>query len=147
MVGVANGRRGDGLGEPKGDAVDDLLRLKLEGTKLGGTSGLTPRRGDPDNGVADPRQEAGDGLRRIVCRIGGGDVAFPPPSRYLQSASNIAFSRPWPVRLVFAFSKSSSLSVFSSSSMLGSSRMGRQISYVSSETMFAPVEASSLHSR
>ncbi len=81
-----------GGGEPKGEAVEDLVRLKVVGTKPGGASGLTPKRGELDNGVPEPRQEAGDGRRSIVCRMGGGEVALPPPSRYLHNASRTAFS-------------------------------------------------------
>jgi hypothetical protein len=103
--------------------------------KPGGARGLTPNRGELESGVPEPRQEAGDGRRRMVCRIGGGEVVLPPPSRYLHNASNIAFSNACPAKLVFTLSNSSSLSVLSSSSMFGSWRIGRQISYVSSETM------------
>ncbi len=128
MTGVAKARRGDGRGDPKGDAVDDLARLKVDGTKPGGARGLTPRRGEPESGVPEPRHEAGDGLRRMVCRMGGGDVAVPPPSRYRHSASKMAFSRAWPCSVVSFFSSSSSLSVLSSSSIVESCRIGRQIS-------------------
>ena len=134
-TGTAKASRGEGRGEPNGDAVEDLVRLKVVGTKPGGARGLTPRRGEPESGVPGPRHDAGDGRRRIVCLMGGGEVALPPPSRYRQSASRTAFSRACPVKFVFSRNKPSSLSVLSSSSMFGSCRMGRQISNVSSDTI------------
>lgn len=125
---MASARRGDARGEEKGDAVDDFARLNEDGTKPGGASGLTPSRGDPDRGVPELRHDAGDGRRRMLCRIGGGDVEVPPPSRYLHRASRIALSREVPVRFVCDLKSSSSLSVLSSSSRLTSWRMGKHIS-------------------
>lgn len=122
---MARASRGDARGEEKGEAVDDLALWKVEGMKPGGARGLTASLGEPDNGVGDPRQEAGDGRRRMDDRIGGGEADEPPPSRNLHIASRITFSNEEPVRLVSFFRSSSSLSVLSSSSKVVSCRMGR----------------------
>ena len=47
MAGLEKLSRGDGRGDVKGElAIADLVLLKEEGTKPGGASGLTPRRGE-----------------------------------------------------------------------------------------------------
>lgn len=142
ITGAAKASRGDGRGDEKGETVEDLVLLRLVGMKPGGASGLTPKRGDPDTGVAEPRHEAGDGRRRMVCRMGGGEVALPPVSRCRHNASSTALSRDEPVRVVSLLSNSSSLSVLSSSSIFGSCRIGRHSSYVSSETMMTRLRRS-----
>ena len=122
MAGVEKASRGEGRGDVKGEAVEDFVLLKDCGTKPGGASGLTPRRGEEEIGVA-PRgicHEAGEGLRKTVCRIGGGEAAFDDPSRYLHNASNTAFSSEFPASVVSFLRSSSSLSVFSSSSRVAS---------------------------
>ena len=89
MTGLEKASLGEGRGEVKGEAVEDFVLLKDCGTKPGGASGLTPRRGEEEIGVA-PRgicQGAGEGRRKTVCRIGGGEAAFDEPSRYLHKAS------------------------------------------------------------
>ena len=53
----------------------------------------------------------------------------------------MVFSRLEPVRGVFSLRKVSSFSIFSSSSSSVLLRMGRQSSYVSSETMFGTATA------
>ena len=139
IAGLEKASLGEGRGEVKGEAVEDLFLLKDDGTKPGGASGLTPRRGEDEIGVA-PRgicHGAGEGRRKTVCRIGGGEVALDEPSRYLHNASRIAFSSDVPTSVVSFLSSSSSLSVFSSSSSVASWRIGRQISYVASETILA----------
>lgn len=136
MAGVAKASLGEGRGDEKGEAAEDLDLVK-DGTKPGGASGLTPRRGEPERGVALPRHEAGDGRRRMVWRMGGGEAAFPTPSRYRHNTSSIALSSEEPVKVVWFRRRSSSLSVLSSSSSVASWRIGRQISKCSSDTMFA----------
>lgn len=139
MAGLEKASRGDGRGEVNGDAVDDFVRLKFCGMNPGGASGLTPSRGEEDIGV-EPRgicQGAGDALRKTVCRMGGGEVAVVVLSRYRHNTSKTALSREEPTKVVSFFISSSSLSVLSSSSSVMSWRMGRQISYVASETIFA----------
>jgi hypothetical protein len=141
MAGLEKASLGDGRGEVNGDAVEDFVLLKFCGTNPGGASGLTPSRGEEEIGVA-PRgicQGAGDGRRKTVCRMGGGDVAFVVLSRYRHSTSKTAFSRELPTSVVSFLISSSNLSVLSSSSSVVSWRMGRQISYVASETIFARV--------
>jgi hypothetical protein len=129
MAGVANAKRGEARGEEKGEAVDDFALPKEDGTNPGGASGLTPRRGDPEReGPPELRHDAGEGLLRMLCRIGGGDVEVPPTSLYLHKASRMALSKDGPVRLVRERKSSSSLSVLSSSSRFASCRMGKHIS-------------------
>src|ERR1700761_6679164 len=103
MVGLEKASRGEGRGEVNGDAVEDFVLLKDGGINPGGASGLTPRRGEEEIGVA-PRgicQGAGEGRRKTVCRIGGGDAAFDElSSRYLHSISKTPFSRDVPTRVV-----------------------------------------------
>jgi hypothetical protein len=139
MAGLEKLSLGDGRGEVKGELMlDALFRLKDAGMNPGGTRGLTPRRGEEfaegpfGRGIC---HEAGDALRRTVWRIKGGEELFVELSRWRQRISSIAFSKLPPVRLVSFFRSSSSLSVLSSSSMVESRRMGRQSSYVSSDTM------------
>ena len=132
MAGLEKASLGEGRGEVKGEAVDDLALLKSRGINPGGARGLTPRRGDDDTGVpAPPRgicHGAGDGRRRTVCRTGGGEAGLVDDSRYLHSTSKTAFSIALPTSVVSFFRSSSSLSVFSSSSRLSSWSKGRQIS-------------------
>jgi hypothetical protein len=130
MAGLEKASLGEGRGEVKGDAVEDFVRLKDGGINPGGASGLTPRRGEEEFGVARRGigQGAGEGRRKTVCRIGGGEAAFDEPSRYLHNTSKTAFSREGPTSVVSFLSNSSSLSVFSSSSRVASLRTGRQIS-------------------
>lgn len=137
MTGVARARRGDARGEEKGETVEEIVLPKVEGTKPGGARGLTASLGEPDMGVGEPRQEAGEGRRKIVCLMGGGDADVPPPSRNRQRASSIALSREVPVRLVSLRKSSSSLSVLSSSSSVASCKIGKHISKCSSETMMS----------
>lgn len=115
-----------------GEAVEDLFLLNDCGTKPGGARGLTPNRGDDDNGVAAlPRgicQGAGEGRRRTVCRSGGGDVEPEADSRNLHRTSSTALSNEFPTKVVSFFSSSSSLSVRSSSSRFVSWSKGKQIS-------------------
>jgi len=73
--------RGEARGEEKGDTVEDMVLPKVDGTKPGGARGLTASLGEPDIGVGEPRQEAGEGRRRIAGLIGGGEADEPPPSR------------------------------------------------------------------
>jgi len=125
----------------KGDAVEDFALVRDCGINPGGASGLTPRRGEDDIGVA-PRgicHGAGEGRRKTVCRKGGGEVAFEDASRYRHKTSSTAFSREVPTSVVSFLISSSNLSVLSSSSSVASWRIGRQISYVASETIFADV--------
>lgn len=58
-----------------------------------------------------------------------------PPSLWRQRTPRIAFSSGLPVSVVFSRSRSSSCSVFSSSSKESSLSVGRQSSYTVSETM------------
>lgn len=81
MTGVARAMRGEARGEEKGETVEDMVLPKVDGTKPGGARGLTASLGEPDIGVGEPRHEAGEGRRKMVCLIGGGDVEVPPPSR------------------------------------------------------------------
>lgn len=78
MAGLEKASLGDGRGEVKGDAARDFVRLNDGGTNPGGARGLTPRRGEELTGVAlFPRgicHEAGEGLRKIWCRKGGGEA-------------------------------------------------------------------------
>lgn len=123
-MGVARASRGEARGEENGDAVEDLVLLNVEGMKPGGANGLTASLGDAETGVGDPRQEAGDGRRKMDERMGGGDAEEPPP-RNLHMASRITLSRVVPDKVVSFFSRSSNLSVLSSSSKLVSCRIGR----------------------
>ena len=131
MTGLEKFSLGDGRGEVKGELMLDGLFRYDEGTNPGGTSGLTPRRGEEfaegpfGRGIC---HEAGDARLRTVWRIKGGEEVFVELSRWRQRISRIAFSRVLPVRLVSFFRSSSSLSVLSSSSMVESRRMGRQSS-------------------
>lgn len=141
MVGLEKASRGDGRGEVKGEAVEDFALLKDCGTKPGGARGLAPKRGEDDIETAAPPlgicHGAGDGRRKTVWRMGGGgDVALEVPSRYRHRTSRTAFSKGPPDNAVSFFRSSSSLSGLSSSRMLASCRIGRQASYVASETMF-----------
>jgi len=84
MAGLENAKRGDGRGDVKGDAVDDMARLNDWGMNPGGARGLTPSRGEEEIGVPLPLgicHGAGEGRRRTVWRMGGGDVAALGPSR------------------------------------------------------------------
>jgi hypothetical protein len=139
IAGLEKASLGDGRGEVKGEAVDDFVLVKDCGINPGGASGLTPRRGEDEIGVAprDICQGAGDGRRKTVCRKDGGEVAFEEESRYRQRTSKTAFSREFPTSVVSFLIRSSSLSVFSSSSSVASERIGRQISNVASDTIFA----------
>lgn len=130
MAGLENARRGEGRGEVKGEPWIDLVREKDCGINPWGARGLTPRRGDEDTGVPTRGicHGAGDGRRRFVCRIAGGELAFAALSRYRHNTSSTAFSKIVPVIVVSFLSKSSNLSVLSSSSRVASSRMGRHIS-------------------
>lgn len=131
MTGLEKFSLGDGRGEVKGELMLDGLFRYDEGTNPGGTSGLTPRRGEEfaegpfGRGIC---HEAGDARLRTVWRIKGGEEVFVELSRWRQRISRIAFSRVLPVRLVSFFRSSSSLSVLSSSSIVESRRMGRQSS-------------------
>ena len=131
MTGLEKFSLGDGRGEVKGELMLDGLFRYDEGTNPGGTSGLTPRRGEEfaegpfGRGIC---HEAGDARLRTVWRIKGGEEVFVELSRWRQRISRIAFSRVLPVRLVSFLRSSSSLSVLSSSSIVESRRMGRQSS-------------------
>jgi hypothetical protein len=86
MAGLEKASRGEGLGDVKGEAVDDnvLFIAKDCGINPGGARGLTPRRGEDETEVLPPLDichGAGDGLRKTVCRIGGGEEADVVPSR------------------------------------------------------------------
>jgi hypothetical protein len=81
MTGVARAIRGEARGEENGDTVEDMVLPKVDGTNPGGARGLTASLGEPDIGVGEPRQEAGEGRRSIAGLIGGGDADEPPPSR------------------------------------------------------------------
>lgn len=78
-------------------------------------------------------QGAGEVCRNTLCRITG--ELFVVPSRCRHSISSIAVSSDLPVNVVSLESSSSILSVLSSSSRVVSLRMGRQMSYVVSDTM------------
>src|SRR4051794_22438600 len=120
MAGLENASLGEGRGDVNGDAVEDLFLLKDCGINPGGARGLTPSRGEDDNGVAAPPrgicQGAGEGRRKTVCRNGGGEVEFDPDSRYLHNTSKTALSSEFPARVVSFLRSSSNLSVLSSSS-------------------------------
>jgi hypothetical protein len=123
MTGLERASRGDGRGEVKGEAVEDIVLLKDCGTNPGGARGLAARRGEEEMEVAPPRgigQGAGEGRRKIVCRMGAGEFAFDEASRYLHRTSKTAFSRELPTSVVSFLSNSSSLSVLSSSSRVAS---------------------------
>lgn len=142
MTGLENANRGEGRGEVNGEAVEDFARLNDCGTYPGGASGLAPSRGDDDTGVVPPRgigQGAGEARRRTVCRMGGGEVVLVVPPRYRHRTSRTAFSRELPTSVVSFLISSSNLSVFSSSSSVASWRIGRQISYVASDTIVTAV--------
>jgi len=125
MAGLEKASLGEGRGDVKGEAVDDIARVNDCGTNPGGARGLTPRRGEDDTGVPLlPRgigHGAGDAARRrTVCRIGGGELGFVEDSRYRHNTSRTALSRDLPTKVVSFLRNSSSLSVFSSSSRLAS---------------------------
>lgn len=140
MAGLEKASLGEGRGEVKGEAVEDLALLKSRGINPGGARGLTPSRGDDDTGVFEsPRgicHGAGEDLRMIVCRIGGGEPGFVVDSRNRHKISKMADSRPFPESVVSFCSISCSLSGLSSSSTVSSCSKGRHISYVSSDTIF-----------
>jgi hypothetical protein len=143
IAGLEKASLGEGRGDVKGEAVEDFVLVKACGMNPGGASGLTPRRGEDEIGVA-PRgicQGAGDGRRKTVCRKDDGEVAFDEASRYRQRTSKTAFSREFPTSVVSFLISSSNLSVFSSSTSAASERIGRQISYVASDTIFADEES------
>ena len=71
-MGLANASRGEGRGEVKGDAMEDLARVKAGGAfpKLEAGAELTPVRGGDPRGVEvrDDCHGAGEHLRMTVCR-------------------------------------------------------------------------------
>ena len=139
IAGLENASLGEGRGDVKGEAVEDLFLAKDCETNPGGARGLTPSRGEDDNGVAAPPRGichgAGEGRRKTVCRKGGGEVELVPASRYLHKTSRTAFSNDVPTSVVSFLRSSSSRSGRSSSSIVVSWSKGRQSSYVASDTI------------
>ena len=128
MAGVATGKRGDGRGEEKGDAVEDFVR----------ESGPSP--GAALEGLGEPTLEvgvpalcshgAGDIERAIVTpRTGGAEDLLSVALFHCHSAPSTASSSALPFSDVGALlSSSSSLSVFSSSPSSPSSSTGLHMS-------------------
>lgn len=104
-MGLENASRGEGRGEVKGEAVEDLVLIKAGGAtpKPGGGAGLDVTPGDEAEGV-DERcscHGAGEGRRTTVWRIGTGEEEGPFDSRNRQSASSMVSSRIVPFSEVF----------------------------------------------
>lgn len=130
MTGVAKAKRGEGRGEPKGEAVEDLVRLKAGGAgpKPGGGCmvALTVRgEGAAERCAAAVCQGAGDGRLMTVVRMGG-EVEPEVASLWRQRTRSTASSRALPERFASLRSRSSSLSTLSSSGKASSCSTGRQ---------------------
>lgn len=133
---MANARRGDGRGEVKGEAVEDLVRVK---------AGAAARealvlRGEAFDGVDERSCDChGAGLRErttVAPRIGGGEEVLSFALFHRHSAPNTASSSALPMRLVGPWRKrSSSLSVLDSSSSASSFSTGSAKSYILSDTI------------
>lgn len=136
ILGVATGRRGEGFGEVKGDAVELLVRARAGacGPNPGGAAIVALLgRGDPEFETGVPARcnhGAGDLERMMLApRIGGGLDFLSLAPFHLHSAPSTASSSALPLSEVGALlSSSSSLSVFSSSPKASSSSTGWQSS-------------------
>lgn len=125
---MAKARRGEGLGEEKGEAVEDLVRLKAGGgpPKPGGVAreALGMRGDGEDEGCIC--HGAGEELRMSRVRTVGGEVPPDVASRWRQRMASTAASRALPERLASLRSTSSTPSVLSSSAIDSSCSTGKQ---------------------